>query len=735
MPVTAPVALNTSPRRAMRRTAVAVVVALICSISLGPGSIAQAAPKPPPACSLVPQLRDVAVTQGVGAYTPLVRGKETLVRAYLSKPACAATGAIIELTGGSLSVTPGTAAAVTIPAPTPLPTSPFPQLAAATSAPLVDSTSDPMFVVPGSALAPSTTVARYTATFRITIAYRSRTSSTATPVPGTITFTSRSGTTTPITATVEKLTNALRVLVVPMGDASQPFASQYTASGDAALQAAMLTLSRIYPVPEGVGSLTGTSGGLRYSVSPGMLDLRDLLGTDGRFCGTGGSTGNFNAIKASLGQFLQSWNAANGAANQADRVIGVVDAAISNGSALGCAEGMAAINSNEAWIRAVPETQVPSQSGFVAALELSHTFGLVLGGPSPTPDRDDLFSKYHSPNVFADPLRTNRSYNTRLRSVLVDDRTAMTYITAANNNNTLLEQIDWAYLICRLGGATSTECPAPAVPVGSGAGVAAGPRFVISGVTNGTPGVGTQVLESFFSADMLPTPQVAASPYRLVYRAANGSILSNFGLPVQTEDSAHSHDDDGPTGSAPLTLFSGAFDFPGTPARIELWNGNPPGGQLLYFRDRTDPPALTSISTTPAGGGPTNYTNDPVNIDFAPALSADGRWIAWPAFIPSEGTLNIVVRVAPTDNVSQQARLSDGDDIDSTDPAWCSDATRLAYVDRNDGGLWTIPGQHVERSGDLRDGDADLRRKPPRELLRLASHLVARLLAARLRGR
>ena len=76
-----------------------------------------------------------------------------------------------------------------------------------------------------------------------------------------------------------------------MGDASQAFASQYTASGDAALQAAMLTLSRIYPVPEGVGSLTGTSGGLRYSVSPGLLDLRGLLGTDGRFCGTGGSDG------------------------------------------------------------------------------------------------------------------------------------------------------------------------------------------------------------------------------------------------------------------------------------------------------------------------------------------------------------------------------------------------------------------------------------------------------------
>jgi CSLREA domain-containing protein len=544
--------------------------------------------------------------------------------------------------------------------------------------------------VPGSVLAPSTTTARFTATFRIKIDYRSKTSATATPVTGSFTFASRTGSTAPITATVEKLTNALRVLVVPMGDPSQPYASQYTVAGDAALQAAMLTLSRIYPIPEGVGSLTGTSGGLRYSVSPGMLDLPRLLQTTGRFCGTGGSSGNFNAIKASLGQFLQSWNAANGAANQADRVLGVVDAAISDGSQQGCAEGMAAINSNEAWIRAVPELPgVPSQSGLLAALELGHTFGLVLGGPAPTPDRDDLFSKYHSPNVYADPQRTNRSYNTRLRSVLVDDRTAMTYITAANNNNTLLEQLDWAYLICRLGGATSTECPAPAVPVGSGAGVAAGPRFVISGVTDGTV-AGTKVLESFFSANMLPTPQSTASQYRLVFRNATGGILSNFGVPVQVEDSAHSHDDSGDEVGTALTLFSGAFDFPGTPNRIELWKGTPGSGLLLYARDRTLPPSITDVSVTPAGDGPANYTDDSLNTDFAPALSANGQWIAWAAY-PSEGSGNTVVRVAPTDDVSQQARLSDGDDIDSTDPAWCSDGGRLAYVDPDDGGLWKIP--------------------------------------------
>src|SRR6185503_10749658 len=146
---------------------------------LGPASVVEAA-KAPPTCNLVPELRDVAVTQGVGAYTPLVRGKETLVRGYLAKPACAATGAIIEMTGGTLTVVPATAAAVTIQNPTPRPTSPSPQLAAATSAPLVDSTADPVWVVPGSALQPTNTTARFTATFRLTVTYQSRTSATTT---------------------------------------------------------------------------------------------------------------------------------------------------------------------------------------------------------------------------------------------------------------------------------------------------------------------------------------------------------------------------------------------------------------------------------------------------------------------------------------------------------------------------------------------------------------------------
>ncbi len=672
------------PRRA-RRSSAALVLCGVFVITLFIANAPAQAAKPvrptptPQVCDLIPLLRDVTINQGVGSYTPLVRGKEALVRAYLSKPSCASSTDVIELVGASLAVTAGSTT-TTISQPTPaVPTAPSPQIASFTAAALADTTADPLWVVPGSVLAPASTVARFTATFSMTITYR---------VGGSVqpprTFTTKSGSTTPITATVEKRTNALRVLVVPMGNAARPFAETYTAAGDAALQAAMLTVSRIFPVPDGVGSLTGTTGGLRYSVSPGMLDLSGLLGSDGKFCGTGGSSGNFNAIKASLGQFLQSWNAANGANNQADRVLGVVDGSFSNGSSAGCAEGMAAIDSTEAWIRAVPEASgTPSQSGLVAALELGHTFGLV-------PDaRDDTFSRYHSPNSFADPLRQNRSYNTRLRTLLYDDRTAMTYVTVANNNNTLLEQVDWAYLICKLGGAATSDCAAPAIPVGSGAGVAAGPRFVISGVTDGTAG-GTDVLESFFSADMLPTAPDPASPYRLVYRDGT-TILTDLGVPTTDEDSAHDHDDHGdPHHEAGIHLFSASFEFDTGADRIELWNGAPGSGQLLYARDRTGVPVLEQVTVIGGGEGAQNFTDDTVLQDIQPAISADGQWVAWAAFVDSEAGVELNIRVAPVDDADAAAVLNDGEvDIESFQPAWCSDGSQLAYAD-SDGDLWTV---------------------------------------------
>ena len=99
------------PRRARRSSAALVLIGVFVVTLFIANAPAQAArPKPTPTptptnCILAPALRDVTVNQGVGTYSPLVRGKETLVRAYLSKPACASSSDVIELTGASLAVT------------------------------------------------------------------------------------------------------------------------------------------------------------------------------------------------------------------------------------------------------------------------------------------------------------------------------------------------------------------------------------------------------------------------------------------------------------------------------------------------------------------------------------------------------------------------------------------------------------------------------------------------------
>ena len=87
----------------------------------------------------------------------------------------------------------------------------------------------------------------------------------------------------------------------------------------------MLTLARIFPLRDGIATLTDTStsglaAGLRYSISPTLLDVRTLM-SGGIFCGSGG---NFATLRGLLAQFLQAWNSAN-PATPADRVLGVGD--------------------------------------------------------------------------------------------------------------------------------------------------------------------------------------------------------------------------------------------------------------------------------------------------------------------------------------------------------------------------------------------------------------------------
>ena len=476
----------------------------------------------------------------------------------LRSPRARPTGAIIELTGGSLSVTPGTAPAVTIAYPTPRPTAPFPQLALATSAPLVDSTADPVFVVPGSALAPSTTTARFTATFRVTITYQTRTTRHGDAGHGhphhvhqplrhdDTDYRDRR-------EADERAPRSRRADGRRLAGVREPvhrFRRCGAPGGDA------------HPVAD----LSGT-GGRRVA----DRDERRAFGTRcrpacwtcaGCSARTAGSAGPAGPRATSTPSRPPSVNSSShGTRRTGPRTRLTGSSALSTRPSATARRraarrawpqstrtrpGSAPCRSSRAFHRRAGSSRRLSSATRSASSSVARPRQLTATTCSASTTRRT-----------STPIRsvTNRSYNTRLRSVLVDDRTAMTYIGTANNNNTLLEQLDWAYLICRLGGATSTECPAPAVPVGSGAGVAAGPRFVISGVTDGT--LPAQTSSSRSSArTCCRRLRTRRRQYRLVYRtSANGTILSNFGLPVQAEDSAHSDDDDGPaTGNSDAVL-------------------------------------------------------------------------------------------------------------------------------------------------------------------------------------
>jgi hypothetical protein len=573
--------------RAARR--VSIVLLLVLVGALVGASLIGAAP-PPPSCNLVPQLQDVTVTQGIGAYSPLVNGKETLVRFFLNMPSCAGSGASIQITGGTLTVSGG--GTVGAPTPEPSPTA-YPVIATA-GVVTADSTGDPKFVVPASMVSRTSA---FTAAFSTTLGYRSK--ATKTGSYGSIQqipFSNRPGTTTPIQASFDRPSNALGILFVPMGDATKSYSTQWTTGAQQALQDGVTAaIAREYPLPAGTGNLGGT-GGLRYSVAPTLLDLKalNLLNADGKFCGTGA---NYDLIKGRLAQFRLSHNTANPNA-QANRVVGVIDPAVGLGPPNPCFEGMAVVNSQEAWALALP-----GRTGQLLGLELAHTLGLT------PPNRESPFDGAHSQNTTAENPSLNRRYNLVQRSFIVTDRSLLkpsATAPAPDNVNTLLEVPDYAFLLCVFGGTPNSECLTygPGT-VSATAPVAASLSFVMSGTTTSdNPGVicatctgagtGTSVVESYFASTVPQTVPSPNSTYRLIQRGATGALF-NQGVPVTFVHSEHGAGTT-PSETRSSGLFSFALPFDPNTTRIELWKGAPGSGSLIYARDRTDPPVVTSLT-------------------------------------------------------------------------------------------------------------------------------------------
>ena len=641
-----------------RSIRLAILVVITALIGGQEPSVANAASSSPPTCTLTnsdPVLAELMVSQGVAGsagYTTLGRGKETLVKGFLTLP-CAPntkTSDYVRITYASLTVTQGTdpntlitgyASKPALTATTPQPNAPI----------------DPIFVVPSSNLAPAGADGPFDATFTLTLTFDRKI--------GTTTQTGQTKPYTPgTTRSFERKTNALRIYLVPMGDGHQPYSTQYTSADQAIVQSAMQAVSRMYPTPAGVTDLTVAAGGVRYVVDTAtMVDLRAIIPSAyvlgggppsvEKFCGT---SLNFNAIKGVLAQYLLTHNNANPTAS-ADRVLGVVSGSISWGAGdpvTGCADGMASASSAEAWVRLVPDDAStspakPSRSGATAAQEILHTFGLTN-----TPS-------YHSANIEADG-GTNRSYNVSQRGFIAADHTVMNFNNTGslwNNDTTLLEAGDFAALLCKLTPLVTAVCLSPA-NIGTANGVPAAEQYVIAGTTNGTKN-GTAVIEPYYTTDTAETPNVPDSLLKLVQLDATTSkVINSIGVswspavthgavlpdplaairtfyaaaPFTTQGAGEvrlvkvANPTDDPLGPNAITLFSSLAKKPPVITEISGAAIPPSGGTTTLFRSQITPvippkPDIVFLAdTTGSMGGAIDNVKTNVGTIMSQVLSA-----------------------------------------------------------------------------------------------------------------
>ena len=367
----------------------------------------------------------------------------------------------------------------------------------------VASTSDPVFLVPRTYLAPTSAVdVTSSITFTLTVTY-DRTGATGQTVAATT------------TATIDKKTNALRILVVPLGDPSNTRAVQWSSAAQSELQNLLTNAARAYPVPSGTGDLSATAtGGVRYVVSGALLDVKSLnlyksSSGKSKFCASGANWSNSqvtsgafagHTLKGDLYQRLQDYNRVN--TPPADIVLGVADGAIAWKSTdlLACDDGRAAVPTAGAaaqvgWVRiANYGAGDPANYPSPLTMELLHTFGIVNQTASLT---------YHSPSVESDAAAPDRGYNgMQLKAIAiangalgVNDHSVMNYNTTSipfTKDNTALEPRDWTDALCDFGGIDSTTGALPfanctlASAIGTSAGVAAGnTMYGVSGVIDG----------------------------------------------------------------------------------------------------------------------------------------------------------------------------------------------------------------------------------------------------------
>ena len=665
--------------RSRRPGALIVALTLVTQLLVLSGAEAQV-------CTMQPELKDVLVTQGTGS-SPLVWGKDTLVRAFLTAPSCAGAGAL-KFSNATLKVKVPSLPDVVVP-PVSVPALGSEPTITDCCVPAINNPADPIFLIEGTDLSPPALVGGFPAALELTVNYKvgSTTSS--------ISFLTIGNPAKTIGATFGKKPNPLRILVVPMGDKSKS-ATHYTSTTQANVQTSIEAVSRIFPVADVVSKTTGGTGGLRWQQATGMLDLGagttgnpglKLLNGQGKFCG---DSANFPAVKTALANFLQAFNSAN-AANPADMVVGAIDGAVGIGSATNgsCYDGIAAFNSKESWFRVVSDGSAdnPSISGAVLSMELGHNFGMVNDSRADT--------ERHSVNIAAET--ENKAYNLTERGYLSNDKTVMHLFGTWHRKNTLFEREDWIFGRCKLGG-TATGDPAGCSGAGAvGSSAASAQRILrISGSTDGTKG-GTSLLSNFTQGGA-PTESDPASEYRLIFRNAT-TALQTFRLPVSNEFShghedgsgapAGGHDDRGVVDAGVLQDAAAS-----SATHVQVWKGEPStiacGAEpnCLYEAELTVAPELTEVQVNPTEWifeEPNNFTNTSDANEIQPGLSFDGQFLTFVQERDAGDNCGALV----VERVDRTARATLGQPNDCrSEPTLAPDNETLVFV--RDGDLWRI---------------------------------------------
>ena len=721
------------PTRTRRHAATGVLGAVaLVGAGLTAALPAQAAVTDPCNGASAPVLRKVAITQGASAeQQPLVRGKTTVVRLFLSTPSCAPAGSE-QLISASLTASDGSQA-VTVPT-TPSVLGPaYPVLDSYANAPTPNSPANPLFQIPAFE-AKNTSTGEVSVNFTGKVTYQYAASSSATPVTLTSTYSYMPDSTTQLISTrVAPKTNALRVLLVPLADTAgkvgPPPAAQFptgddalplgvTQTADRVVENGMQALSRTLPVADGVGDLDAAVApgalGLRYRLLTGAsIDVGpqglNLLNSAGKFCG---HQGNFPALSTQLGNFLTTWNSKNSNA-QADRVVGVVWQSASVGGD-GCAEGMANLTGNQAWVRLLSDNapdggtsataaspyigKGTSMTGPLLGMELAHTFGSVPKADPRSTDTINGVEVYdpHSRSVSANSSDPYQTYNSTLAVWLSGALSVMHYSgtdggnaasnvpSGWNNNTTLLEKDDYRYDQCSLTpGMTTAQCPYNGKSIGVvGSAAASGSALMIAGVTDGT--VAGSSLHSFIADGVELTPSDPNGPVHVIQRTSTGVPVLG---PLGDQTVALTYNDDAHGGSLDEYIriqrasLSAAVALSPDATSFELWLGSPPVGArcsaglspvggCFYARDLGSAPAMTSSSGSSSLASVQNFTSA-AGDDTAAAVAPDGSTIAW-----ANGG-RIYLRHRDASGLPTGAASSG---FAGLQPTWSLDGKRLAYV-------------------------------------------------------